>query len=175
MTGTIISGNYSIGITLTDTASNPVSVTGNITVASGDALYGGAGSASYSWTIANAGTIGTGGNAAGNAGLALGAELSSVSNGVVTNQAAGVIYGGTDGVYIVGPGAVTNLFGGSITGTTFSAVYISSGTGTITNGGVLLGGTYGVDESHGGSVTNQASGPDKGTITGTGTAGVHIA
>ncbi len=40
MSGTTISGTSSIGITLDSSDTNPVSVTGTITVASGNALYG---------------------------------------------------------------------------------------------------------------------------------------
>jgi Hint domain len=167
--GTIISGNYAIGITLTSTGENPVSVTGKITNVSSIALYG-TGGGLYNWTVSNSGEIGS----TGTAGIGLGAELAPISNGVVTNSGGGVIYGANQGVQIYGPGTVTNLSGGSITGTSFSAVYVSGGTGAVVNTGNLLGGTYGVDESAGGSVSN-LSGATKGTITGTGTAGVHIA
>ena len=54
-----ISGSYSSGITLTNQADNPVSVsTGTIAVASGTALYG-TGGGSKSWTIDNSGSIST--------------------------------------------------------------------------------------------------------------------
>ncbi len=174
MAGTIISGNSSIGITLNDTASNPVSVTGNITNVSSIALYGmggtitGQGGTLYGWTIDNSGTI----TSTGSSAVGLGSSTNNVTNSGVTNEAGGFI-SGTVGVYIRGPGSVTNISGGSITGTGDSAVLIGIGLGTIVNGGALLGGTYGIDEQQGGSVSN-LSGATKGTISGS-AAGVHIA
>jgi hypothetical protein len=173
MSGTTIAGTYSVGITLNSTNPNPVSVTGTITVASGNALYGkggpidGGGGALYGWTIDNSGTIG----GATGSGIQLGTDVNAVAGGVVTNTGIGVIYGYT-GVAIYGPGSVTNLSGGSITGTGVlsDAILITGGTGTIVNQGVLLGGTEGVEEDVGGSVTNKSG----GIITGTGQAGIQI-
>lgn len=175
MSGTTISGTSSIGITLDSSDTNPVSVTGTITVASGNALYGLGGPSDggdgplYGWTIDNSGTIGSTGGFA----LALGLGNYYVAQSAVTNRAGGVMSGAV-GVYIRGPGSVTNISGGSITGTGDSAVLIGVGLGTIVNGGALLGGTFGIDEQQGGSVNNLGSGVPKGTITGT-VAGIHVA
>jgi hypothetical protein len=172
MSGTTISGTSSIGITLDSSDTNPVSVTGTITVASGNALYGLGGPSDggdgplYGWTIDNSGTIGSSGTFA----VALGSDLASTVGDIVTNGTAGVVYGGNVGVYIQGPGSVTNLSGGIIRGTAVSAIDIDGGTGTIVNLGTLVGG-YGASEGDGGSVTNLGS----GTIMGSGNAGIHIA
>jgi len=106
MSGTTISGTHSIGITLNSTNPNPVSVTGTITVASGNALYGkggpidGGGGALHGWTIDNSGTIG----GATGSGIQLGTDVNSVAGGVVTNSTCGACFGYHMGV--VGPGEV---------------------------------------------------------------------
>jgi hypothetical protein len=172
MSGTTISGTHSIGITLDNTYPNPVSVTGTITVASGNALYGLGGPSDggdgplYGWTIDNSGTIGSSGALA----VALGSDVASTVGDIVTNGTAGVVYGANVGVYIQGSGSVTNLSGGIIGGTAVSAIDIDGGTGTIVNLGTLVG-RYGASEGDGGSVTNLGS----GTITGSGNAGIRIA
>lgn len=135
---TIISTSTTTGIVLTDTALNPVSVTGTIDVASGVALYG-QGGGTNSWTIGNAGSISSTGANFGDAAIALGAVGTPVTNGVVTNEAGGVI-SGRNGVYINGPGSVTNL----------------GGTGGLP-GGSITGGNVGIDLVAGGSVTNFGS------------------
>jgi len=177
-TGTIISGSYSAGITLTSTGDNPVTVTGTITAPSGNALYGiggtisGGDGALYGWSIANYGTISNSAN--GSSAIALGFGATTVANSIVTNEASGVISGVLAGVYIHGFGTVTNQPSGSITGSILAGIYIGSDPGVVVNGGTVLGGSYGVDEAQGGSVTN-SGGETKGTITGTGNAGVQIA
>ncbi len=160
MAARTISSTYTAGITLTNTANNPVSVTGRISVTSGVALTGKAG-ASYSWTINNAGTIIT---TAVSTGVILGAYESAVASGTLTNESGGLISSGGYGVFINGHGSVTNEAGGTIVGGDFKAVYISGGPGTIVNGGVLRGGNVAAYEYNGGSITNLSG----GTITGAG-------
>ena len=114
-TGTTISGNYFAGVTLNNTAYNPVSVTATIAAPSGDGLYG-------TWRERrrdySAGQSATPARSAPrpDVGIRLGTDEHAVAGGVVTNTGGGVIYGYA-GVFIYGPGSVTNLSGGSITGT----------------------------------------------------------
>jgi glycosyltransferase involved in cell wall biosynthesis len=152
-----IAASYSSGFTLLD-GDSPVTVlsTGTVDVASGAALSGPAGvSSDNTWTIDNAGTISSAGGTPADAAIALGALGNPVTNGVVTNEAGGVIFG-QYGVYIHGPGSVTNLAGGSITGIQ-AGVQFTDAAGTVDNAGTLSGGAAGFPLLMGGSVTNQAS------------------
>jgi hypothetical protein len=155
-----ISNTYNAGITLTNTANNPVSVTGRISVASGTALTGKVG-ASYSWTIDNSGTIIS---TPASEGIFLGSFSGTIASGTITNETGGLISSGGYGVFINGPGSITNKAGGTIVGTLFKAVYVRGGLGTIVNGGVLQAGNVAAYEYNGGSITNLAG----GTITGAG-------
>jgi hypothetical protein len=147
-----ISGTTHTRITLTSQADNPVSVTGTISVTSGDALVGQAG-ASNTWTIDNSGLIKTTANATG---LSLGSYLATVARGSVTNASGGTISGGQYGVLINGSGNITNNVGGTIVGTSGDAIYTLGSPGTVVNAGVVLAGNVGVYESTGGSVNNLA-------------------
>ncbi|WP_158933022.1 Hint domain-containing protein [Acidisphaera sp. S103] len=169
MAGTIISGVHTTGITLSSTASNPVAVTGTITVANGVALYG-EGGGTKSWTIANSGTIISSGTPFQNA-IYLGSQSSYVTNAIVTNQSGGKISATGYGVFIWGPGSVTNQSGGTISGG-LQGIYVID-TGTVVNAGVILGPDNGAVYVHGGMITNLATGTIAGSegvrINGVGT------
>src|SRR5580658_10177827 len=109
----------SAGITLTS-GNNPVSVTSSGSISgstTGDGIYGPGGTGA-TWTIDNAGYVGS----TNFDGIQLGASLGSnaVAPALVINQGSGVI-SGQYGVYIYGSGSVTNQSGGLITGNTFAA------------------------------------------------------
>ncbi len=149
---TVFSGKYAAGITLTSTSQNPIQVTGTITPASGIALFG-PGGGSNTWTIANSGVIGGGAGS----GIALGNTVTYVANAVVTNAGSGRISGANIGVNIGGPGTLTNLLGGTITGTQSDGVYFGSlGNGTVVNSGMIIGGFGGTYMRGGGVVVNNA-------------------
>ncbi|MDR3535547.1 MAG: Hint domain-containing protein [Acetobacteraceae bacterium] len=186
-----LSGTYSSGVTLTSGSQNPVTISpfSLVTSSTGAALYGPAGPG-YTWTIDNSGTI------AGPptyTGVQLGSNSGTIDSGVVTNRYAGLIVG-ANGVYINGSGTLTNLSGGTITGTVTAGVDLTGAAGTVTNYGVLQGygsNALGVIESGGGAVSNQVGGlisgyegvaitgpgvvTNSGTIIGTQTAGIELA
>jgi hypothetical protein len=147
-----ISNSYSMGITLSNTADNPVSVTGTIDVPSGSALMG-LGGGGESWTIDNSGQINNS-DASGGA-IQLGDNGSPVAAGIVTNQTAGLIAGVAYGVQIVGPGTVSNLGGGIIQASQGFGVHVSDA-GTISNDGTVTGRSAAVFEGAGGLITNDA-------------------
>jgi len=91
-----ISGTSTVGVTLTSTADNTVSVTGAVNVASGTALYG-TGGGLYSWTIDNSGLVSGGGSGHG---ISLGTTAAPVTNSFVTNESGGTIAGANTGVAI---------------------------------------------------------------------------
>src|SRR5579863_1180145 len=156
---TVFSGKYAAGITLTSSNQNPIQVTGTITPASGIALFG-PGGGSNSWTINNSGIIG---GKAGT-GIALGNTVTYVANAVVTNGSSGRISGFNIGVNIGGPGTLTNLLGGTITGTQSDGVYFGSlAGGTVINSGVIIGGFGGEYMRGGGVVVNNAGATISGT------------
>ena len=142
-----ISASYTSGITLTNTADNPVTVTstGTVTPPSGNALYGGPGDGTNSWTIDNAGLIaGTNAN-----GIQLGISYSHVSRAIVTNRSSGTITGGSIAV--------------SINDTSQA---------TVTNtGGEIAGGNYGVSVGGVGTVSNMSG----GSIIDTSASGAYAA
>src|SRR5690348_3656753 len=104
-----ISGNYGT-ITLTNTADNPVYVTGTIsssTLGAQTALYA-KGGATTSWTIDNSGLI----NSPKGQGIVLGAFSTHVSNGLITNEATGRITAAVgNALYVFGPASVVNKSG----------------------------------------------------------------
>jgi hypothetical protein len=160
MTGTTISGSHLIGITLTSSASNPVFVTGTISVSSGDALYGKPG-ASNTWTINNSGTI----ISRGATGVFLGSYGGSIASGMLTNSS--YVYGANYGVYIQGPGSVTNLAGATIAANANEGIQIGSDAkGTVVNAGVVLSQNTAIEEKVGGAVTNLSTGTINGTSAG---------
>ncbi len=141
----IISDSYTSGITLTDTADNPVTVTstGAVTPPSGNALYG-SGGETNTWTIDNAGLIaGTNAN-----GIQLGSSYSHVYSAIVTNRSSGTITGGSIAV--------------SINDTSQA---------TVTNTGEIAGGNYGVSVGGVGTVSNMSG----GSITDTSSSGAYAA
>jgi hypothetical protein len=170
MTGTIITGTTHTSITLTSTASNPVSVTSTAeitpTSANIGALYGEQGK---SWTITNVGLISDGTN--GN-GIQLGRSSNYVGASIITNQTGGTI-SGVYGIRVYNSAAssITNQTSASIiaiqqTANTGSAVYMY-GSGTVTNFGTITAPTSnsnsrGVLLENGGVIINNST----GTITG---------
>jgi len=106
MAGTIISGTYGVGITLSSPTYNPATVTGLIDIGGGIALKGPAGT---EWAIDNTGTIESTGSA--------GYGIALAAGGSVDNASAALIYGSVEGVRIYGSaGSITNA--GSIEGKT---------------------------------------------------------
>jgi hypothetical protein len=169
--GTTISGTHS-GITLSDTADNPVAVTGTIVSNTGAAIYGQGGAGSNSWTINNSGSIHSFYDDSGS-GIELGKAGNSVATGVVINHEGGQIAGVYDGVRIFGPGTVINLAGGYI-GSGSNAGVAIAGLATVANYGTVTGGRFAVVEDSGGLIANAAggtlSGPD--AVSGAGAATV---
>ena len=155
-----ITGSNTASITLTDTADNPVLVSGTIAVASGVALIG-TGGAGFGWVIGNTGTISAG--APGN-GISLGTLATPVASGIISNATGGLIYGASIGIFVNGPATVTNMAGGTISAHYNSAIYLQGAPGTVINGGLLQAGYAAVLERSGGMVTNLAG----ATISGRG-------
>jgi hypothetical protein len=164
MAGRTISDTYSAGITLTNTADNPVSVTGKITPTSGIALYG-QGGASSSWTVANSGVI----TAAGGTGVQLGKSAalggSSVGTAVVTNMTGGTV-AGNFGIFVynsaASPGTLTNQANATISASNYGVFFLNQA--TVTNSGVIIGaGNYGVLVNGGGILVNDAAGTISGS------------
>jgi hypothetical protein len=165
-----ISSTYTSEVTLTSSASNPVSLTSTAkltpTAASISALYGNAG---IGWTITNGGLI-SGGSLSN--GIKLGASSNYVPASVITNQ-TGATISGTYGIRIYNNtiSSITNQTGADIaaiqsTLATDSAVYMY-GSGTVANFGTITAPTSntnsrGVFLDSGGVVTNNST----GTITG---------
>lgn len=171
MTGTTISGSYTTGFTFNSTASNPVSVTGQIVVANttASAIYGVGGSGTNSWTIANSGTLSSSTANSTGAGIKLGgASTGHVLQSSITNMSGGTI-SGFDGIYIYNStsqsGTITNQSGASIAG--YGAGIVTKGQGVVINSGAITGGKFqGVDLVGGGSVTNMVGGTISGKSSG---------
>lgn len=154
MSGTIYSGTYTSGITLSNPATQrSVTVTGTGLVSNynADAIFGTNG---FAWAVTNLGTV----HNAGTSGV--GIQLSN--GGTVANQSAGsFIQGSADGVLIKGaPGLATNLGTIVATGSTSRGVLLTEG-GRVINGsaaatGALIQGVrHGVQLNHAaGTVTN---------------------
>ena len=173
MSGTIISGVITDGVTLT-VGGNPASVTSSADIAGPDGIYGGG---PTNWTIDNQGAV-TGTSTAG---------IHLANGGTIANQSAGTITGVANGVLIAGDrGTVTNAgaisepgAGGaavsfakgglaansavtaSINGSYFG-VYITGQAGTVTNVGTISSGRFPIYLKAGGMVSNAASGTIEG-------------
>ncbi len=150
----IIGGTTTTGISLTNSADNPVTVTGTISVASGVALSG---TVSVNWLIYNQGLISANQIASGK-GVYL-AGFGTVDNtGTITAGGAAVeiVYGGafsnastgTIGGYFFGVELSENLTTKTVAGTVTNAGTIGFGPGSYSREGVVLG--------FGGNVTNLA-------------------
>ena len=126
---TIISGYYTTGITLSNPAYNPVSVTGTVNLSgAGPALYG---AGSTAWTIANSGTL-----EGGQIGVTLNAG-GSVSNG--DTSTTGAYIAGASGIVISG-GAGTVVNDATIAGAASGGVGVDLGAGgSVTNGSTAVG------------------------------------
>ena len=127
------------GITLTNTADNPVTVQGSVTRTSGAAQLGAfyaKGGPGVTWTINNFGTIGSGTATAGVAGMYLGGFASTVSNAIITNETGGVIGGALYAIFGNGPVNILNKAGGLIRANSNAALYLRSNA-TINNYGTI--------------------------------------
>ena len=95
MSGLDLTGTYATGLTLTNPANNPVTVSAGATIANptGAALQS---AAALDWTIGNFGVIQSTGTTAGSSGIALAAGAA------VTNEQFGRIAGYSVGVSIAG-------------------------------------------------------------------------
>ncbi len=118
VSGTIFSGFYASGITLNNPSENPATVTGTVSVSSGAALTGAAGTA---WTLGNSGTL-------------IGSNYSYAvylaSGGIITNATTASLIQGGGGISIAGAaGTVVNA--GTITG--FSRSVLLADGGAVTN------------------------------------------
>jgi fibronectin-binding autotransporter adhesin len=190
MSGRTISNSYSSEITLTNTADNPVTVTGTIDAATQTALYG---TTPGVWTIINQGLIDSG-DASGIT-LGAGGTVSNISGGVISGHYgidfglgagtllnAGSVTGvGTDGfgVRLDEGGLVSNSATGVITGTLYG-IYGFDLPGTVLNSASIgASGTVGtgVYLSRGGTVSNAAGGIISGELfgvrLGNGTSSAH--
>jgi hypothetical protein len=171
MSGRTISNSYSSEITLSNTADNPVTVTGTIAAASQTALYG---TTPGIWTITNQGLIASG--SASGISLGAGGTVSNISGGVITGQygldfglgagtllnAGSVTGAGPDGigVRLDEGGLVSNSASGEITGTLYG-IYGLDLPGTVLNSGsigVTGAAGAGVYLAQGGTVSNAAGG-----------------
>ena len=149
-------------VKLTNTAANPIDVTGTITATSGAyALYG-EGGTGVTWTAENHGVISNSAKSAIYLGQIPGGSSGTVANGVVINYAGGTISGAYYGVYINGPGTVTNssiITGGG------DGVYLGGSGGVTNNSGGTITGSVGVFIELSGSVINAGSIAGKGTAS----------
>lgn len=195
MTGTIISGIYGVGITLSSPTCNPATVTGLIDIGGGVALTGAAGT---EWAIANSGTIQSTGSAGYGIVLAAGGSVDNTSAALIYGAVAGVrIYGSTgsitnagsiegktgpgnngasDGVMLSVGGTVSNTAAGFITG--YTGILAAGGMATIVNSGGEIfgdfqpiakafgGSGFAVLLSAGGAVSNMGSGEIVGAFEG---------
>ena len=140
MAGTIYSGTYTSGITLSNPATQrPVTVTGKISHANADAIIG---TDAFAWTVNNLGTIENTGTT--------GSGIQLLAGGTVNNENAGsvspggssgfsLIEGYNDGVLIeFAPGTVSNLGQIEGTGTAGIGVNIFSAGGQVTNGSAAV-------------------------------------
>ena len=137
MAGSTISGKHNSGINLSSGGyTNPVSVTGTITVAapdySGPALFAPGGE---SWTIQNAGLV----SADNDSGIMLGSSGADVTSALISNQSAGTIYGSAYGINIYGSAVVTNFGGGTISSGAAGVDLRSAGTISNLSAGVISG------------------------------------
>ena len=157
MAGTIISGTYGVGITLSSATYNPATVTGVINIGGGIALTGPAGT---EWAIDNTGTIESTGSAGYGIALAAGGSVDNASTGLIYGSVAGVrIYGSagsitnagsiegntgpgnsgaSDGVLLSAGGTVSNTAAGFITG--YTGIFAAGDMATVVNtGGEIFG------------------------------------
>lgn len=149
MTGKNFSGTYTTGFTLTDPSYNPVTVTGTIDVAAGQALDG---AGSIAWTITNQGIIASTDTAATGAGISL------TAGGTVSN-AAGALISGSTGVYASGVAATVVNYGTVGVAPGFgNAVFLKNG-GFVSNasGGTLIGSGVGIEANGVTTVFNQGA------------------
>ncbi len=179
-----ISGSYNSTYTLTEQYTTVLS-TGTVSVLLVTAIYGPSGGPS--WTVTNSGTLLSTG------GYGFGVELLG-SGANVTNNAGGIVNGGSAGIYlqggngtVVNHGAIRGVqnlkgvllgFGGTVTNTGTSAdisaykdgVYLNAG-GVVTNGAgaTISGGDYGVYARQGSALVSNG-----GTITGSDQSGVEL-
>jgi uncharacterized protein with beta-barrel porin domain len=157
---------------------------GNITGTNDAVRFGSKYGEAITGSVTNAGTI---------SGTVTGVSTFNDGNAtlIVTNQAGGLIKGGSNGVRALGPatitnagtivgknndgirlnggGSVTNQAGGNISGGTFG-IEITGAAGNVTNAGLVSGGTFGVGFAKGGSVANLGG----GTIRATGPVGSGV-
>ena len=167
-----LSGSYAAPITLTGAGySNPVTVTGTISLASAGIDL----QAASAWSIFNAGAI-EGPASAGGYGISLGAGgyVSNASGGTIASRIgidvvaaaatvvnAGTISGAIDAVIMTAGGSVTNATGGFIQGSNNDGVLIAGGAGSVGNAGTITGGAAtlnaGVELIDSGVVTNSGS------------------
>ncbi len=199
MAGTIYSGTYTTLIALTNPAAQrPATVTGTITNASGQGIFG---NSDFAWTVDNQGTIeSTGGTFSFGVQLLAGGVVNNESFSIGGGDPAGLIEGYRDGILIeFAPGTVSNfgqiegtgtngigvnlfmgggqVVNGSAAVTTAlisggsNAVVIAGGIGTVTNFGTIstTGTHVTVDLSAGGNVSNGSSTSTAALITGSGT------
>ena len=161
-----ISTTYATGITLTNTANNPITLTSaaKVTNNSGNygALYAEPGAAN-TWTIDNSGLI-SGGSFTG--GIYLGSFSRTVANGVIINESGGTIAGDIYTIFVNGKASITNKSGGTITGLSNQAMYLN-GLSTVVNSGVIIdAGNIAIYAKSGGTFTNQAGGTISGLTDG---------
>lgn len=155
--GTTFAATYFQTVTLSSPAEQPSSVTGTITVTSGVALYGSAGTA---WSITNSGLIrsqGTGASGGYGIYLLTGGDITNQSGGTVSGYAGGVLIKGAAGTVVNGgqviatgtsgfgvdllsSGAITNLAGATISGNKYG-IKLGVFAATVTNDGSIEGGT----------------------------------
>ncbi len=153
MSGTIFSGSYLTGVTLTNTASNPVTVASSATIGNtgAPAIAGPAtvtGTATVNWTITNDGKISATGSTISSAGISLG------GGGTITNEAQGSISGYSYGVKLGAAGSVSNS--GSIGGAGKNSIGVLVPGGQIINnaGGTITAGYIGAFMTKFGSADN---------------------
>jgi collagen type I/II/III/V/XI/XXIV/XXVII alpha len=173
MTGLTITASQTVGVFVSNTAQNPITVEPGVQVSYSSGYYGFGIASTYPvpWTVTNFGTII--GNVPGSGfsdGLLFdnsspvidnaGGLISGALNGIYTNQGAaitnsGSIAGNNDGIETRGPTTIANT--GSISGG-LGGVYTFGAT-SITNDGRISGVTAaGAVLVDGGSVTNQSHG-----------------
>ncbi len=131
MSGTTVSGTILTGVTLSGTASNPVTIASGAAVSNTNAAAISA-DASAVWSITNSGQVKADGTAPSSIGILLN------GSGTITNQSGGVI-AGYYGAQLVG-GSVNNAVGGNITGTALTRLSVGvfvAGAGSTNNAGTI--------------------------------------
>ncbi len=159
--GHTISTTYSAGVTITNPASNPLTVTstgvvGRTAATGGHAAIYAAGGANTNWTITNSGHIS--GTAVGLFGINLGYFGPTITSATIVNASGGVIAGQQYEIITDGATTITNQTGGTLSANGNDIVFLQT-QGTVFNYGLATNASAtGLYLQGGGVVVNEATG-----------------